>query len=423
MVLARCSNSINIGICSIVAAIFAATVVLCACAGAEAAIRISGLPYWQEKPALQSLNDVYKNIPASRKSSSKELLLETVANRIFSGYRVSVDVKEGDDVDVTFAPSEELREWSVEISSPDLKPPLNEWFRSDTVSFAEDVMSLLEGVPIDALNWSDKALLSEVEKIAERIVPGWKVSLLLSKRDKITVMTVSFTPQMPLVLAVTPSLVSTSLPAVFYEDMRGSVMAEVAPLIGVPVEWAAMHSREINSMAEVVVNDKRMTSWAAAEARANFKPSQISQLDMRVESRLYTISAWASVFAGNETRSAELGIHLGRKIEVLERLPIEMYGEGILGLQQWSMSYRLGLRFRPINDFWLGGEWDTRDDMWWVKFSMDAQPKRLYFWVRFGEMGELNGAVGWRATKNLSIETEYDSRDKDKWFLKLIGTL
>ncbi len=57
------------------------------------------------------------------------------------------------------------------------------------------------------------------------------------------------------------------------------------------------------------------------------------------------------------------------------------------------------------------------------KLSMDPQLRKPYFWLRFREDGKCNGAIGWRATENISFEVEYDARDNDRWSLKMLGNL
>lgn len=54
---------------------------------------------------------------------------------------------------------------------------------------------------------------------------------------------------------------------------------------------------------------------------------------------------------------------------------------------------------------------------------MDPQLHKPYVWLRFREDGKFNGAVGWRATENISFEVEYDARDDDRWSLKMLGNL
>ena len=47
-----------------------------------------------------------------------------------------------------------------------------------------------------------------------------------------------------------------------------------------------------------------------------------------------------------------------------------------------------------VRNLWLGGEWDTEDEMWWGKLSLDAELHKPYAWIRLREDGVFNGALG-----------------------------
>ncbi len=406
----------------VAAVLIAATIVVFFRSDAFASVEIKGLPAWQASLAKQSLDAVHEGMPRGQSLPYQAEIMKTVAQRIFAGYEISAEALGKDVIGVNFSAREE-QPWSVDVKVPQIGSPALEWFEDDVSPLKPQIEAMLAGVPLESIAWSDKALQGEIEKITEEALPGWAPSLLMTAKGGAREMSVSFAPKMPMVLAVNPAPVSNSLPSVLHGELRNRLMGESAPLIGLPVAWTAKHTREINLWAEDYINDQSITRRSASSAKASFSPSQISQLNVRVESRLYTIAAWAAIYAGTSDRSAELGLHLGRKVELHPDVPMEAYAEAILGLQEWNFSYRFGLRFRPVSDFWLGGEWDTKDDMWWARLTMDPQLHKPYFWLRVSEEGDFNGALGWRATENISFEVEYDAREDDRWSLKMLGNL
>lgn len=407
----------------IVAAVLtAATFVVLFCFDAWASVEINGLPQWQASLAKQSLDAVYEGMPHDQPLSYQAEIIKTVASRIFAGYDVDASALKNGVIRVEFS-APHKKPWRVDVNMPRLQSPALEWFTEDVKPLKPEIESMLDGVPLESVSWSDKALQDHINAVAGDMLPGWELSLLMTAKEDACEISVSFIPKMPMILAVNPSPVSNSLPIVFHGELRNRLMGESAAFIGLPVAWTAKHSEDINLWAENYVNDQHITKRSASSAEVSFSPSQISQLNVRVESRIYTIAAWAAIYAGTSDHSAELGLHLGRKVELLPNTPMEAYAEARLGLQDWDLSYRFGLRFRPLPDFWLGGEWDTDGDMWWARLAMDPQLHKPYFWVRVSEEGDFNGAVGWRATENISFEVEYDARDEDRWSLKMLGNL
>lgn len=407
----------------IVAAVLtAATFVVFFCFDAWASVEINGLPQWQAALAKQSLDAVHEGIPKEQAPSYQAEIMKTVASRIFAGYDVETSALKNGMILVGFS-AQHKKPWTVDVKIPQLQSPALEWFTEDVKPLKPNIEAMLDGVPLESIAWSDKALQDNINAIAAEMLPGWDLSLLMTAKEDVCEISVSFAPKMPMILAVDPAPVSNSLPMVFHGELRNRLMGESAAFIGLPVAWTAKHSEDINLWAENYVNEQPITKRSAASANVSFSPSQISQLNVRVESSVYTIGAWAAIYAGTSDHSAELGLHLGRKVELFSDVPMEAYAEARLGLQDWDLSCRFGLRFRPLRDFWLGGEWDTDGDMWWARLTMDPQLHKPYFWVRVSEYGDFNGAVGWRATENISFEVEYDARDEDRWSLKMLGNL
>ena len=114
-----------------------------------------------------------------------------------------------------------------------------EWFRSDVSGLADEISILLQGVPIESLSWSDRALQEKINALAEERLPGWTPEMLVTRGESDAVLSVSFVPQMPMILAVNPSFTSTSLPTLFYGEFRDDLQGHYAPLVGLPVKWAS----------------------------------------------------------------------------------------------------------------------------------------------------------------------------------------
>ncbi|MCF0247931.1 MAG: hypothetical protein HUJ86_04910 [Synergistes sp.] len=409
---------------TVAAVLFAATVIIVSfqCTEALASVTVKGLPDWQSDPAKETLNAVYESIPPGQSAKSKAEILKTVASRLFTGYEISSESASGDTVVVNFLTSSNT-EWKVNISTPQLQNPPLEWFKNDTDNLSSEIALLLQNVPLESLSWSDRSLQDKITAITEKRLQGWTPSVLIESKDDHKVLTISFAPQLPMILAVDPQFASTSLPSVFHAELRKKLLGESAPFIGLPVIWASNHSADIKSWAENYVNENKWVERSSSTAEAQFQASQISRLKVQLESSIYTINAWAAIYAGTSDKSAELGLHVGRKIELVPNFDMEGYAEGRLELNNWNVTGRFGLRWRMFRYLWLGGEWDSKDDMLWAKVSLEPVVHKIYFWTRLREDGIFNGALGWRATENISFEVEFDERDEDRWSLKMLGNL
>ena len=79
---------------------------------------------------------------------------------------------------------------------------------------------LIRGLPVEALNWCDAGLKDEVLKILSPVLPGWRPTLMVHSENGGYNMVISLAPELPLVLAVNPTLTSNSLPTLLHEELR-----------------------------------------------------------------------------------------------------------------------------------------------------------------------------------------------------------
>lgn len=429
LALGSCSRIIKRVFKVMVAAAFAASAFLVspACAG-EIGVSVHGMPHWLAGIAERSITAVIKNIPAipaGQQPSSVGRVVWAVSEKIFIGYRITaVDLADGE-LGVTFEPESELPVWELEIQHPMLHQPASDWFAADIERSYVALKSLVLDLPIEALAWADEGLKEAIGETLKISLPGWKPGLVVQSGKEKTVLQISFTPDLPLILAITPSFSSASLPTLFYDDLKDDLLEQVSVFIGLPVSWAELHERDINAWVEEFLSDKRLVRNTKSKATVSLSPAPVSRAAVSVESSRYTIWGWSAVYGGTTDRSAELGLHLGRKAQIFpgSEIDTELYGEAIMELKEWSVEGRLGIRWMPWNDVWLGGEYSTHDDMLWARVNIEPRLRKPYAWLRVREDGKINVALGWKATEFISFEIHYDSRDRDLWSLRILGNL
>lgn len=401
----------------------AATLLVSSADAAGRLVRVEGPAGWLCSIAERSLSAVVANIDPGQSDEYVRRVLEVVANRLFSGFVAKEVYVAADTVLIKLAPEGKVPEWRLDFQAPELPRPPGEWFRSDLQNVGPKLEQIVQGLPLEALNWCDEGLRDEVVRAMSPDLTGWRPSIMVLNEDGATTMRISFTPEMPLVLAVTPNFSSVSLPALVHAELKDGLLERSSVFIGLPVVWAKDHAAEINLWVEEYLSDRRVVERTGSVPKVKFESSQVAHMNVEVESKRYTLAAWAAVYAGTDDRSGEIGLHLGRRFGVTDDVDGEFYGEGIMELQDWSVEGRFGLRVSPWGDVWLGGEWSTKDEMWWGKLSIDPRLHKPYAWLRIREDGEVNAALGWKATESVSFELHYDERDAGEWSLRMIGSM
>ncbi|MDL2264027.1 hypothetical protein LJC31_05185 [Synergistaceae bacterium OttesenSCG-928-I11] len=394
-----------------------------------AAVRIDGLNEWLTLAAERSLNAVYEHIPSEESQDVKEQLLRVVANRLLQGYRVD-EVRFQEDVTISLvvANGANIPVWSVSLVPPNLSPPVDEWFSRDIAGLEDEVKLLMKNVPVEALLWGDTDLKLRIEEMCKDRLPGWRVSLMVHTKGEGTregiSLEVAFTPAQPLTLAVSPRISSTSIPVMLHSNLKDDLLKGFAPVIGIPVPWLDKHADDLVVLAKFILSEEYLVEKAKAEADIGVTTGSVSQLDIDLESRRYSAWVWMAVYAGAEDRYPEAGLHFGRRVQPFSGWETELYTEFIMSLDDWDLETRLGMRWAPYRDLWLGGEWSSDGNLWWARAMIEPRLKRRpYAWARFSEDGDTNAALGLRITDYLSIEVHYDSRDEDPWNVRALVNL
>lgn len=412
----------------VAAALAVATLLVClpgiSQAPAEAAVRVFGLGDWLTEAAERSLNAVYEHIPAADSDTAKERLLRVVTNRLLTGYVVKDVRLANGGVSVYLERQAAAPVWSVALVRPNLSAPADEWFAADVSSLADELSARMEDVPVESLAWGDSELKRVVEDACERRLPGWRVSLMVRRLEEdAAALEVSFTPEQPLVLAVSPRISSTTIPAMLHSSLKEDLMKGFAPVIGVPVAWLERHEDDFAAMSKGVLEKERLVDQGKIEPAVAVKADSVSEVDVDLESRRYAVWVWMAVYAGASGKYPEAGLHFGRRAEILHGWTTELYVELIASLDNFGLESRLGMRWSPWRNFWLGGEWSNSEDRWWLRASFAPRTKSPYGWLRLSEEGDTNAALGLRINDFFSIELHYDSRDDDVWNIRALVNL
>ncbi|MFA5457993.1 MAG: hypothetical protein WC261_10225, partial [Synergistaceae bacterium] len=357
-----------------VAAIFIAATLLMFTGRAFAySVDADGVPEWLSLIIERSISAVAERMPESQSDENAEKVIEVISGKLFDGYKVdSVSISSGV-IKISLSPEKTSDKWRVEVQTPQIQDPPLQWIKADIAATEKLLNELIQGLPVEALNWCDAGLKEEVIKILSPVLPGWKPTLMVHSEKEEYIMKISLSPELPLVLAVNPTLTSNSLPTLLHEDLREDLMERSSPFIGLPVIWAKRHEKEINVWTESFLLTRGIVERTSAEPKSSFSAGQVSQMKVNVESRHYTIAAWAALYAGTQDKTGEIGVHLGRKLKTFSRWNMEIYGEGIIELQDWDPEGRLGLRWSPWGDVWIGGEWSTKDSMWWGRINIEPR--------------------------------------------------
>ena len=237
------------------------------------------------------------------------------------------------------------------------------------------------------------------------------------------ILDLSFIPEQPLTLAVTTRINSSSIPAILHSNLKNDLLKGYAPVIGIPVPWLDKHADDLASIGRDLLLEESLVSVSKADPLITADTGVVSNIEVELESRRYAGRLWMAVYAGAQDRYPEVGVHLGRRIQILPHWDMELYGELILQLNDWGLEKRLGLRWPLWRNVWIGGEWSDMGDTWWGRLDFESWARRPYAWLRYSEDNDVGAALGYHINDYISVEVLYDSRFEDTWNVRAVLNL
>jgi len=385
-------------------------------------VKVDGVQPWLAEVTERSLDAVWSEA-VKRSLPNRDAVLKLVAKRLFPGLVVEDLREDGDNLYVRFAPSQDGKQWKAVFNYPKLSPFLSRLFEKDAQALRGKFEEMLDHLSFDVLRWSSGAFQEKAEGMIESSLPGWKGAFVFSTEEESFVLEVSFTPKDPIVVAFRTSFSSLTIPNILQADLEEETLEVLSDYIGLPVQWVSKHKKDISRQVASSLEEKWQARKLKGKVEVDLTPQAVSSMKVNVESQKYVLRAWLTTYIGSEGRYPEVGIHFGRRTVPLSGFDLELYGEGIVRVDNGDLESRLGARWLLWKDVWVGAERVFPDDEYWGRVWFDKILDGVYGWARFNEENEVEAAVGWRLREHISWELFYDSREEDEFCVRLVGNL
>ena len=346
-------------------------------------------------------------------------LLTEVGDRVLTGYYIQQTA-------ISFGPRTtiycQVRPWGnvverpmVDLQFSGIEPRVAKLLEAGLPDLQEQIIQLLQGASLDAVDWADGVLRRVVRRAVEQELPTFKVAVDLVKDREQVVVQVIIYPIGEIVRNVHYRLSSQAIPNVLLLELKYKYQEECNRLRGLPVEYIQQHRQEIIQGLQKLLLAEPVVKRYHLQPKIVLVPQGDLQLDINLTSEEYRI--WLEGYAdlGREESNLSGKVHVGRYLAP----QTEVFGEAELLLNPTDWNSYLGYthRYKKSQFSYLYGMPHNNnvyrlqylpDDSWSWRLEHHSQDKRNECGLRY------------RIHEFLSAETVYAD---DELYLRIIGNL
>ncbi len=398
-------------------------------------ILVKGLPPFLIDPVIKSFKPVVEDVFYSYKGSKFVLksnayysaLLKRVAEQVFFGYRVDVDVDlSNKTILLSFIPYK-LIKWDVSLVYPDIDKDLRKLLQKDLFGVDDKILSLIQDIPLDAFDWAEPYVLAKIRHVISLKAPGFDIRAYVVLRAHKHIFRVKLVPKVPVVVAVDMDLLSKSFPTLLMREIREKVLGKTYILVGLPIKWIEFHKAKISDvLIRKVAAISQFKGWKV-KPYIKLNPTKVAKVKVKVESARYRFNLWGSVWVGLKDKAPEVGVHFGRYFMITKGLEGEIYLESKTPVDEFNVINSLGFYFDIEDVVRLGLERNITDGISYATMGVELG-WGLYFIVKYGENDESIVRFGKRLNEYISAELYYEYGDdidegENRFSVRFVGNL
>ena len=349
-----------------------------------------------------------------------ENIIHQVFDKILVGYSVTiVTVAPGvkTNILVKLIPwAETIQDIQLSVDVEGLPPEIKTLALKDLVGVDEVFRQSLQGLPVDATDWSNGVLKHSLNEYMAANLPEFRADFDLDPGATARIKMVVY-PKGPVIRTIDLQMRSDTVPNLMLLECRAQLQKQADMMLGVPVAFVARHTpyfqQELRESIDQTVDFKFLKLHSVIDLQPGERTTIISRSDtdkyrIRVEGRL----DMGRRIDDNRSTSfnGHAGVMLSSKDEVFAQ--VEFYPQDVEAI--WYSGYNrdigngntMGWKYNISEDDYVLGAARKFDERWLLRYEY-AHDTRL-------------GEFGLRYKLHDFVSLEYIANKEDNW-LRLIG--
>jgi hypothetical protein len=349
-----------------------------------------------------------------------ENIVRQVFDKILVGYSVKKVVIESapkTKVLVELTPwAETIHDVQLLIDVEGLPPEIKTLAIQDLAGVDEVFRQSLQGLPVDATDWSNGVLKRSLNEYMEANLPEFRADFDLDPGAVARIKMVVY-PKGPVIRTIDLQMRSDTVPNLMLLECRSQLQKRADMMLGVPVAFVARHTAYFQQVMEETIDQTADFKFLKLRSVIDLRPGERTTVISRSDTNKYRIRLEGRLDMGrgsDENRSTSFNAHAGvmfsPKDEVFAQA--EFYPQDVEAV--WYSGYNrdigngntIGWKYNISEDDYVLGAARKFDERWLLRYEY-AHDTRL-------------GEIGLRYKLHDFISLEYILNKEDGW-LRLIG--
>lgn len=281
-----------------------------------------------------------------------------------------------------------VSEINVDLEINGVSPEISDLFHDIAQLLEEELGTILIGLPVDSLAWSEGIIDQAVHYLVEKEFPGYGCRFSLKSGSKAE-FKITLSPITPVIKEVKVNYSSTSFPVWLVKQKAKHYQERFEVIKGLPVEFLKYYQSKLEKYMTDYLNSMPEMDRAGLKIKLGIEAGENTRIKVLTESETFQTKFEARYFINNDTDFGNFQCYLGYKTEVSEIYTQFYHGDYPGGRLKagfrWPLSTSLtgALEYEFDNHYkfiWLHNQFE-RGDYFDLRIGMDGSPNEAVIGV------------------------------------------
>lgn len=352
-------------------------------------------------------------------NSVYENLIQDIADRVLTGYtvnKVELQVASATNIVLNIEPwGKTVDNIPVNTYLSGIEKLAEPLIQKEVASMVLEVQKLLQGLSVDAIDWSSGVMREEINKYAVKNLPDFKVLTDIVFVEDAYRVELVVVPVGRDIKNVRVHISSDTLPNVLFIDLKARLTTYANQFRAMPLSFISKNKAEIVSNMEKEIAQEYIIEKFDLITKTNVTLDTDMLIDIKVDAKNYRIWAESYLDMGRKENYASARLHLGKYFSRTDEIFVE---PGVsTGDMNWDTTFGYA---RSIGKTKISYRYRVPDKVQIFRMEYRFTPR----WsIKFEEINEKNErlfGLRYRFHDFLSVEGIFSSETS---YLRLIGNI